>query len=288
MGAQEEASYRCRAARAMSPAGGVLASTYLAGFSLMFLGVPAVALAKPTVTLNARAVPIPKNLLEPHSRTWPHTGDLAGAGGELEARFTINGTEYEGLPAPLRHVAFYLPKGTVIHTSGFGRCKHPALVPRKTPPCPIRSLASALGPETDMVNFTGTDVSTTWAQGAFFPVGGTLGFWSHTTGNGPFDGGGYSSGSLVPTTGAYSDKVTETLPIRATGFGNVSDDATTAMDFTLGAAYQQGHNLISVVTLPRTCPVGGWPVKAELSFGAGAQPGWETVALTSKEPCSKR
>jgi hypothetical protein len=249
------------------------------------LGTPMAAVATPTVTLNPAAVPIPKNLLAPHSHAWPHTGDMAGAGAELEAHFTITGTEYEGLPAPLRHIAFYLPKGTVIHTSGFGRCKHPALVPRKQPPCSIRSLASEPGPEAAMANFGGTDVPTDWEQGAFFPVGGTLGFWTHST-DSPFDGGGYNSGSLGPTTGAYSDKMTETMPIR-TAVSPLYDISTVSLDLTLGAAYTQGGKLISVLTLPKTCPASGWPVKAELSFGAGAQSTWETVTLTSKEPCHK-
>jgi hypothetical protein len=261
--------------------------TLVAGLSLLFLGVPAVALAKPTVTLNARAVPIPKNLLEPTtSRTWPHTGDMAGAGAELEARLTIQGMEDRGLPAPLRHVAFYLSRGTTIHTGGFARCKHPALVPRKGPPCSSGSLASAPGPEQDMVDFGGTNAATEWEQGAFFPVGGTLGFWTHTT-EGPLLGGGYNTGSLTPTAGAYGAKITETMPVR-TALSAPYDLSTVSLDLTLGAAYMNGGKLVSIVTMPKACPAGGLPVKAELSFGDGAAPSWETVSLTSKLPCSKR
>ena len=38
----------------------------------------------------------------------------------------------------------------------------------------------------------------------------------------------------------------------------------------VGAAYKQGKKTISYITLPKTCPHGGWPVKLELSFLGGA------------------
>ncbi len=245
-----------------------------------------VAVAKPTVTLDTRAVPIPKNLLEPHSRTWPHTGDMAGAGAELEARFTIQGTEDRGLPAPWRHVAFYLPRNTTIHTGGFARCKHPTHVPRKGPPCASGSLASPPGPEQAMVDFGGANGPTEWEQGAFFPTGGTLGFWTRTTTEGPLIGGGYNRGSLTPTAGAYGAKITETMPVR-TAISKPYDISTVSFDLTLGAAKMTGGKLTSVLTMPKLCPPGGLPVKAELSFGDGAESTWETVTVVSKLPCSR-
>jgi hypothetical protein len=257
----------------------------LAVLALIVLGSPGLAVAKPTVTLDARAVPIPKNLLEPHSRTWPRTGDVAGEGAEIEAQFTIAGTENVGLPNPLRRVTLYLPKGTGIHTAGFARCKHPSQVPRKGPPCSSGSLASAPGPEQGMVDFGGTNAPTEWEQGAFFPVGGTLGFWTRTT-EGPLTGGGYNTGSLTPTAGAYGVKITETMPVR-TVLSAPYDLSTVSLDLTLGAAYARGKTLTSILTLPKVCPAGGLPAKAELSFGVGGELTWETVGLNSKLSCSK-
>ncbi len=269
----------------LRPKAGCLAAIACLLASLAALAAPAGTQAAPVVTLDPVAAPIPENLLMPKDGSfWPNTGNQAGEPAELEAHFTILGSEYEGLPAPLRHIALYLPKGIVIHTSGFGRCKHSALVPRKTPPCPIRSLAGAASPEMAMVSIGGTGAPSEWEQGAFFPASGTLGFWSHTT-SGPFTGGGYSSGSLVPITGTYGYKMTESLPVRATILGSTSTFETTALDFTLGAAYRQGHDLISVVTLPHTCPTGGWPVKAELSFGVGDEATWESTSATAVMRC---
>lgn len=251
--------------------------------------VPAVAVAKPTVTLSAHAASIPKNLLEPHSRAWPHTGDFAGAGAEFEATFTIQGTEYQGLPNPLRRVGLYLPRGTTIHTHGFGTCR-PSLSgwQRVGPNCPKGSFASVPGPELDRTDFTGSVVPTQWEQGAFFPAGGGLEYWTHTVG-GPFLAGGFNKASLAPATGAYGYKLTETLPARNTEFGgNVSNLTTSSLDLTLGAAYMKGGKLVSIVTMPKICPAGGLPIRAELSFGTGAEPSWETVSFVSKLPCSRR
>ncbi len=252
--------------------------------TLMGLALPAAAPAAPTVMLSPRAVPIPKNLWEPTASIWPHTGDMAGAGAELEARFTIAGTEDAGLPAPLRHVAFYLPRGAHVQTRGFAKCQHPALMPRKGPPCLNGAFASVPGPELDMVNFGGTDARSQWAQGAFFPTSGTLGFWTRATGGGPLLGGGYNPGSLTPTTGGYSYKVSETLP-RRTAVDFSRDISTVSFDLTLGAARMSGGKLVSVLTMPKLCPAGGLPVKAELSFGDGDATSWETVAIASKLPC---
>jgi hypothetical protein len=39
---------------------------------------------------------------------------------------------------------------------------------------------------------------------------------------------------------------------------------------TVGAAYKRGKRTISYVTVPKTCPKGGFPMKAEVSFLGGA------------------
>src|SRR4029077_19513079 len=68
------------------------ASTCLALLgSLAVLGLPAVAsAAAPTVAFKAKAVPIPK----PGGGTYPHTGNILGAGAALQAEYTITGSGY--------------------------------------------------------------------------------------------------------------------------------------------------------------------------------------------------
>ncbi|MGC2373120.1 MAG: hypothetical protein WA484_04515 [Solirubrobacteraceae bacterium] len=248
--------------------------------------LPATSAAKPTVTLSAQAVPIPKHLLEPTGPKWPRTGNRAGMGAELEAHFGIAGSEDRGLPAPLRRVVLYLPKGTQVHTGGFAKCQ-PSLSgwPHNGPPCPSRSFASVPGEVHELINFNGTGAYAASTQGAFFPAGGGIGFWTHITG-GPLLGGGYNTGSLTPTAGGYGYKLTETLP-RRTVMETALVLTTVSLDYTLGAAYVKSNKLVSLVTMPKVCPVGGLAVKAELSFGDGANSTWETVAVVSREPCGK-
>src|ERR1700735_2515485 len=79
------------------------ASTRLAllGLAVATLGLPAVAGAAPAVTLKVKAVPIPKSPGSTGGATYPGTGNILGAGTDVEAEFTIKGTEYGGFPSPL-------------------------------------------------------------------------------------------------------------------------------------------------------------------------------------------
>jgi hypothetical protein len=255
-----------------------LVAALVAGTALV---VPSLAVGAPTVTMKASASAIPRNLLAARGASWPHTGK-PGTGAELATSFTIAGTEDAGLPAPLRRVVVSLPRGTVIDRHGFATC-HPRLSgwSKNGPPCPARSLAGAASEELDEASFGSEGiVQSARAHGAFFPASGGLGFWTHTTGNGPFISGGFNTGGLTSSSGTY--KLTENLPLQ-TAVGR--DLATASLTLALGATYSQGHSLISLVTLPKSCPAGGYPLKAVLSFGAGVEAQWESVATAAKEPC---
>lgn len=108
------------------------ASRGLAVLAIAVLGIPASAVAVPSVTLKANIVPIPKNLTKKGGPTWPKTGSILGAPAALEFSFTIKGNEYpaasEGFtpgtelnvgPLPLRRIDVYLPKGTKVNARAF-------------------------------------------------------------------------------------------------------------------------------------------------------------------------
>ena len=65
------------------------------------------------------------------------------------------------------------------------------------------------------------------------------------------------------------------------------------INIKVGAAIKKGKKLISYGTLPKKCPKGGFPVKAELIFGGsyGGEREFgipaETVTQTYKAPCPK-
>src|SRR5256885_12301596 len=108
------------------------ASTCLAVLGLAALSLTGVASAAPTVTLKAKAVPIPG---------FPHTGNHKGVGAAAQAEFTISGTEYGGFPPPLIGVNFFLPTGSKIHSAGFKTCSKPVLELYMPSECPEGSAA---------------------------------------------------------------------------------------------------------------------------------------------------
>src|SRR5262249_19426037 len=114
------------------------ASTCLAVLALALFALTGTAVAAPTVTMKAQAVPIPG---------FPHTGNIYGAGAALKVEFNIEGTEYGGFPPPLVGVNFFFPKGTKLHTSGFPTCPVATLEVTGPGPksCPKGSAAGPVG-----------------------------------------------------------------------------------------------------------------------------------------------
>jgi hypothetical protein len=239
------------------------------------------ALAAPTVTMQAHIGAVPKNLLKPKGASWPHTG-AAGQGAELTASFTIRGSEQGGLPAPLRQVLVWLPQGAVVHTSGFARCHSGPANWHKTgdaPTCPARSFAGAATEAFDLADYSGTDVPEPIRQGALFVASGELRFWILGLGGWLGLQGG-APGSLKLDGSHY--QLVENLPVIEAPGANLQPQAIT---IAIGAAYQQGHSLVSLLTLPKSCPAGGYPVKATLSFGEGTEATWTRVSTAALLAC---
>ncbi len=58
--------------------------------------------------------------------------------------------------------------------------------------------------------------------------------------------------------------------------------STTSINIKVGSAYKKGKKTVYYGTLPKTCPKGGFPAKAELKFASG-----EMVTVLTKAPCPK-
>ncbi len=108
------------------------------------LATVSVAEAAPTVKFKAVAVPI---------KGFPHTGNILGAGAAIQAEYKIEGTEYGGFPPPIIGVNFYLPKGTVLHTSGFPTCALAKLEQVGPSACSHGSAAGPVGKVLGIVSF---------------------------------------------------------------------------------------------------------------------------------------
>jgi hypothetical protein len=248
-------------------------SICLALLGLAAFGLTSVASAAPTVTLVAKAVPIPG---------FPHTGNILGAGAAVEAKYTINGTEFTGgVPSPLTHFAFYLPKGTVLHPQGFVTCSAATLENIGPSGCPKKSQASPVGSAGVVDVIGGEPVRETATLQAFFAPGGGLQFYTNAAS--PISAQLIASTATI--TGAASPyqyklsgpvKLIESVP----GAPPVS---TTSINIKVGAAYKKGKTTVYYGKLPKTCPAGGFPVKTEFTFLSG-----ESVTVPYKAPCPKK
>ncbi len=270
------------------------ASTCLALLgSLAVLGLPAVAsAAAPTVTFKAKAVPIPK----PGGGTYPHTGNILGAGAALQAEYTISGGGYGATPQnpaggvpPLAAVNFFLPAGAKINSSGFGTCEESVLKNTGPSGCKANAIASPKGSALGEVTFGSERVPEEASLQAFFGPNKTLLFY--VQGSSPVSlefvsGGTYVSSGQPP----YGLELKTLVPAIATVPG-APLASTKNINIKVGAAIKKGNKLISYGTLPTKCPKGGFPVKSELIFGGnyGGERNFgipaETVTVTYKSPC---
>lgn len=276
---------------------GIAARGAVAAAAMIALVLPAAAAAAPTVTFKAKVVPIPKNLKKRHSPVWPGTGDMYGKPAAVEGTFTINGSEYpsasEGWvagtllgvgPAPLRRVTVYLPRGTKIDSRPFKTCPLSKFENHLEPPCPKGSLASPPGEADGKVFFGETVVREKVSVQAYFTRGDKLTFWIE--GKSPASIEQYATGGIASIPGPFSKRLTSTVPLISTVTGAPYAMAQ-YIRIRIGAARKLGRRLVSYGYVPRRCPKGGFPTKAELSFGGGAESSWQTVTVTTRAACPR-
>lgn len=243
----------------------------------LLAGLPAAASATPVVTLKAAPVPIPIHPNDPHSATYPGTGDILGAGAAFEAEFRISGTEYGGGPPPITQVKVLLPPGVKLTTKGFATCAEATLKAKGPGACPKKSFASPLGEARGFVSFGGERVHETVTVQAFFAPGGSLIFAVY--------GATPASIELFPK-GTYStvggsELFTTEVPLIESVPGAL-DGSAEYIKVKVGAAYKKGKKLISYGTVPKTCPKGGLKLKTEITFLGG-----EVVPTEYTAPCPK-
>ncbi|MGH2854058.1 MAG: hypothetical protein ACRDLF_07680 [Solirubrobacteraceae bacterium] len=245
----------------------------------LLAGVPGVASARPVVTLKAAAVPIPIDLSNPHSATYPGTGAILGAPAALELEDTISGIEYWGSPSPLTQIKVYTPAGVTVHTQGFATCTEAILLTKGAAGCPKRSFVSTLGEAMGVVSFGGTRIHERATLQGFFNAAG--GYIFYVVGSTPVSLEIVEKGTLTNASPPFGKLFTGEVPLVETVPG-APDASVEQFKLTVGAAFKQGKRLISYATAPRTCPKGGAPLKVELSFLSG-----ETVPTEERLPCPK-
>jgi hypothetical protein len=272
-------------------------STCLAVLVLMALSLPATSSgAEPTVSIavfKVKVVPIPK----PGGGTWPHTGNILGAGADVEAEYVFEGSGYGataqnpkgGIP-PISQVNFYLDAGAKLHPAGFGTCTELTLKNIGPSGCPSSSIASAVGKALGEVTFGTERVLEEVEIRAFLGEGGLL---FSTIGHSPTALEIVSKGHWINShQPPYGEELITLVPPVATVPGAPLASVTT-IHLKSGAAIKKGRKLIYYGTVPTKCR-GGLPVKTEVIFGGmyGGEREFgipaKTVTATFKAPCPRK
>ncbi len=244
---------------------------------LAALALPGAASAAPTVTIKAQIVAI---------KGFKGTGDKLGAGAALASQVSISGTEYGGFPPPLIGVNVFLPKGTVLHPSGFPSCPPATLEPSGPGPkaCPKGSAAGPVGSATGVVAFGHSIVPETTTIEPFYAPGGGLEFF--TFGHEPVLLEILSKAHYVGASGLYTKELIAEVPLVETVPG-AQDASVKTISVIVGSAIRKGKETIYYGRVPKKCPKGGFPGKAELIFAGLGGLTQQTVTKTLKVPCPK-
>ena len=246
-------------------------SLALATLTLATLVPSAVASAAPTVSFNISALPIPG---------FPGTGDILGVGAVIKGEATVSGNEYGGNPPPLIGIKAYAPAGAKLHPQGFPTCA-PSVIEQSGPlACPKNSAAGPKGSASGVVSFGDERVGETVSVQPFFAPGGDL--EAFVDGATPVSIEILAKAHLVHASPPFGLEFIGEVPLIETVPGAL-DGSFLHGEIRVGGAYKQGKKTISYITLPKTCPRGGWPVKLQLSFLGGA-----IAEASSKMPCARK
>jgi hypothetical protein len=255
------------------------ASIIFAASVLAALSAASVAEAAPTVKFKAIPVPI---------KGYAHTGNMLGAGAAIQAEYKISGTEYGGFPPPLIGVNFYLPKGTVLHTSGFPTCALAKLEQVGPAGCSRSSAAGPVGRVQGIVSFGSERVEEPATLESFYAPGGGIEFF--TNGHSPVSLEILSKGHYINLGGAggFGPELVAQVPLVSTVPG-APYASVESISVKAGSAHKVHGKPVYYGRVPKTCPKGGFRIKTELTFDRGGavpvEP--EVVTATYKSPCPK-
>jgi hypothetical protein len=235
-------------------------SAFLIVLGLCALAPPGIVSAAPQVTFRAAVVPIVG---------FPHTGNVLGAGAAVQIEYTISGTEsVGGLPQPLTGVNLYLPTRFRVHLGGLATCSVQRLERSGPLGCPPGSAAGPAG----QVLAGREPVPEEGTIESFYLPGGELEFFTKADAPNLLEmytqahfvnlaGGGGFGPEMIAEAGKFQIE-------------SHQEPSTEKVNVTLGSAYRTGGRAHYNLTLPKKCPRGGFPIKAELKFAAheGAVP----------------
>ncbi len=255
------------------------ASTCLAVIGLAVLALSGTASATPTVTFEAKAVPI---------AGFPHTGNIFGAGAAVQAEFTIAGSEYGGYSPPLIGVNVSLPSGAKIHSAGFPTCPTPTIAVEHEPKkCPKLSKAGPKGEAEGFVVFGSERVPEKVSLESFYAAGGGINVYveGHTPASIEIASTGHYE--HLSGGGGFGPELVSQVPLIETVPG-APDGSTSKINIKVGSAIKKGGKTLYYGTMPTKCPKKYLPIKAELKFAALGGLTEQTVTKEYHAPCPRK
>jgi hypothetical protein len=239
---------------------------------LVVLGLPAGASAATVTSVKAAIVPIPG---------FPGTGDILGAGADVEVEGRLEGDELPGgLPLQTRRLVVYFPAGTKIDPTGFPTCTVAKLEISGPEGCPKQSrIADGTVGVADQIG-SGEATREEGKLEIFITPGD--GVVAYANAASPI-----SAQIIIPAhwetaPAPYGPKLTFEIPLVDSVPGALPVSGT-SLKVKAGAAIRKNGKTYYYGRLPAKCPKGGFPGKGEITLEGG-----QNIITELKVPCPTR
>ena len=245
---------------------------YMVLVVLAVFGLPALASAATVTGVKAAIVPIPG---------FPETGDILGAGADVEIEGKLEGNELPGgLPLQTRKLVVYFPAGTKIDPTGFPTCTVAKLEEVGPQGCPAKSrIADGTVGVADQIG-NGEATREEGALEIFITPGD--GVVAYANAASPI-----SAQIIIPAhwetaPAPYGLKLTFEIPLVDSVPGALPVSGT-SLKVKAGAAIRKNGKTYYYGRVPAKCPKGGFPGKGEVTLEGG-----QNIVTELKVPCPTR
>jgi len=240
--------------------------------TLAAIALPAAAQAATVTGVKAAIVPIPG---------FPETGDILGAGADVEIEGKLEGDELPGgLPLQTRRLVLYFPAGTKIDPTGFPTCTVAKLEEVGPEGCPKQSrIADGTVGVADQIG-SGEATREEGALEVFITPGN--GVVAYANAASPI-----SAQIIIPAhwesaPAPYGLKLTFEIPLVDSVPGALPVSGTSIKE-KAGAAIRKDGKTYYYGRVPAKCPKGGFPGKGEVTLEGG-----QNIVTEVKVPCPTR
>jgi hypothetical protein len=240
--------------------------------ALAVLALPALASAATVTGVKAAIVPIPG---------FPETGDILGAGADIEVQGKLEGNELPGgLPLQTRKLVVYFPAGTKIDPTGFPTCTVSKLEALGPEGCPKQSrIADGTVGVADQIG-SGEATREEGALEIFITPGN--GVVAYANASAPISAQIIIPAHWEPAPAPYGLKLTFEIPLVDSVPGALPVSGT-SLHVKAGAAIRKGGKIYYYGRVPTKCPKGGFPGKGEVTLEGG-----QNIVTEVKVPCPTR